>query len=154
MEAFYVHPSYDTWDIENDIALIKVKKSFNFSDSCQPACLPAAAQNHYDGTLKVRSNLNSFKGLKPIDLNLEKFNKTWFYNLFRYPDMARLRQESSTETVAHHLARFRVVWRRATSTITARLQIAKRHTMCASRIAWMPAKITLATVIPVSIIPI
>ena len=61
VEATYVHPKYDDWSIENDIALIKVKKPFNFSDSCQPACLPAAAQDLYDGTLKVRSNLNSYK---------------------------------------------------------------------------------------------
>ena len=72
VESIYVHPDYSSWAMENDIALIKVKKPFNFSDSCQPACLPAAAQDLYDGTLKVRSN--SFKGLKPIDLNLEKLN--------------------------------------------------------------------------------
>ena len=71
VEAIYSHPKYNSWALENDIALIKVKKPFNFSDSCQPACLPTVARDHYDGILKVRSNLKSFKGLKSIDLNLK-----------------------------------------------------------------------------------
>ena len=61
VEAIYMHPSYADRYLENDIALIKVKKPFNFSDNCQPACLPAAAQDLYEGTLKVRSNLNLYK---------------------------------------------------------------------------------------------
>ena len=36
-----MHPKYDDWTLENDIAVIKVEGSFNCSsDKIYPACLP------------------------------------------------------------------------------------------------------------------
>lgn len=54
VEAFFMHPEYDDYRVQNDIALIKLKTPLNFSDSVGPACLPASPQNHYDGLLKVK----------------------------------------------------------------------------------------------------
>ena len=61
VEAYYMHPEYNSWTIRNDIALIKLKEPLRFTDAVQPACLPFGPQEHYDGILKVISNLNLFK---------------------------------------------------------------------------------------------
>ena len=57
IDAYYIYPGYLEWDLKNDIALVKLKNPFNFTNSAavQPACLPLHHQDQYDGILKVRS---------------------------------------------------------------------------------------------------
>ncbi len=49
----FAHEDYDNDLIENDIALMKVKKPFQFSDSLNPACLPTDPENDYVGQTAI-----------------------------------------------------------------------------------------------------
>lgn len=54
VEATYKHPDFQMKTaIENDVALIKLKKPLSFSRTIQPACLGTKHVDLYDGILKV-----------------------------------------------------------------------------------------------------
>lgn len=40
VEAAYVYPDYDPETVENDLALLKLRKPFILNDHVQPVCLP------------------------------------------------------------------------------------------------------------------
>lgn len=42
--SFFVHEDYNSYNLQNDLALIKLEASINFTDSIQPVKLPAADQ--------------------------------------------------------------------------------------------------------------
>ena len=49
VEEYHVHPDYNSFDLKNDIALIKIKGKLFFSETVRPACLPNQHQDLYDG---------------------------------------------------------------------------------------------------------
>ena len=52
IEEAIVHPNYGQ-EVDNDIALIKLKEPFRFSKAVQPACLGVEYQEKYDDIMKV-----------------------------------------------------------------------------------------------------
>ena len=57
VEAVYRYPNYvpDDHTPINDIALVRLAQLLNFSETVQPACLPARHQENYNGVLTVGS---------------------------------------------------------------------------------------------------
>ena len=45
------HPDYNSWTIDNDYAILRLKIPVNFTNEVSPACLPADLSNTYAGVL-------------------------------------------------------------------------------------------------------
>ena len=60
VEAYHVHPKYSYYNLSNDIALIRLKKSLVFSDAVQPACLPDEPRDLYKNVLTVNFPIDPF----------------------------------------------------------------------------------------------
>lgn len=53
VQRIYIHPEYDSLLVTNDIALLRVSKSFIFTKSVQPACLPGGEPQSNDQVIII-----------------------------------------------------------------------------------------------------
>jgi secreted trypsin-like serine protease len=53
VQEIHVHPNYDSSIVANDIALLRVSKSFTFTTYVQPACLPGAEPRPNDQVIII-----------------------------------------------------------------------------------------------------